>query len=205
MGLEFNLNKGNAAPLQFNINKRSKFVVKLFWDTPHDLDIHLFALTNGKLAGQQDFVSYCNEALVHVNNPSVLHKSSDKNIPFMNISGSIKHMGDARTGINLNSRDPDETAEIDVSLLEPTHTELPVFVSGYPENSVKFRDVKDCYMIVEDDTGAELFKANLTSEFDQFTGVQMGSFIKEANNGWVFKPVAIGFNNGLGDIISAYS
>ena len=206
MSLQFNLDKNtNVAPIQFNLNKRSKFIVKLFWDTAHDLDIHLFLLTNGKIAGQQDFISYANEALVRVEDPSILHKASDKNIPFMNISGSVKHMGDARTGINLDARKPDETAEIDTSLVEAGHTEIPVFISGYPENSVLFRDVKDCYMIVEDDTGAELFKANLTSEFDQFTGVQMGSFVKEPTNGWMFKPVAVGFNNGLGDIIGAFT
>lgn len=204
MSLQFNLEKTDAAPIQFNLNKRSKFIVEVYWDTPHDLDIHMFILTNGKIAGQQDFISYCNESLVHVDNPSVLHKASDKNIPFMNITGSVKHMGDARTGINLDARKPDEICELDVSLLSPSQNEIALFIAGYPQNSVYFRDVKDCKVVVKDDTGAELFTANLTSEFDQFTGVQMGSFII-GQSGWEFKPVAIGFNNGLGDIIGAYS
>lgn len=203
MSLVFNLNKADAQPIKFNINKRQKFIVELYWETKHDLDVHAFLLTQGKMQEQDDLISYCNESLVLVDEPSKNHSSGCKK-PFMNTYGGVKHLGDARSGLNLDSRLPDEVLEININLLPTTKNELPIFVCGYPQNSVTFKEVNNCYLKVKDDTGVELFQANLTSEFDQFTGVQMGSFIK-TDSGWEFKPVAVGFSNGLEQIISAYS
>lgn len=203
MSLVFNLQKNDASPIKFNVNKRQKFIVELYWETSHDLDVHMFLLQQGKMTEQQDLISYCNEALVLVEDPTKLHTAGCKKA-FMNTSQSVKHMGDARTGISLDLHQPDEVVEINLATLPVLKDELPVFVCGYPQNSVKFSEVNNCHLKVKDDTGAELFQANLTSDFDQFTGVQMGSFVK-APNGWEFKPVAVGFTNGLEQIIGAYS
>lgn len=203
MSLVFNLQKEDAQPIKFNINKRQKFIVELYWETSHDLDVHMFLLQQGKMQEQQDLISYCNEALVLVEDNSKLHTAGCKK-PFQNISGSVKHLGDARTGISLDLRQPDEVVEINIATLPTTRDELPIFVCGYPQNAVKFKEVNNCFLKVKDDTGVELFQANLTSDFDQFTGVQMGSFVK-GSSGWEFKPVAVGFTNGLEQIIGAYS
>lgn len=201
--LQFNLTKeGSAAPISFNLNKRLKFIIKLYWESKHDLDVHAIQLKGGKFLDAQDVLTCYNTSLVKVDNPSVNHVAGSKDA-FMNINGSLKHMGDKRTGISVNAREPDEILEVDLSTIPADRDEVAFFVTDYPPNSVIFRDVNDCRLVIEDDLGAELFEAILTNDFDQYNMVKMGSIVR-VNGAWEYSPNASGATGTFNDIMALH-
>lgn len=190
-----------AKPFQLAMTKVDKIFVKLFWNTKHDLDAHALSLQDGKIVDWDDVLSTYNTALVKVDAPNGAH-GSGTNGAFRTISGSMVHLGDARNGLKVGGRVPDEVIEIHLNKLG-TRNEVPFFVSNHPPSTATFKDVSDVFMIIEDSDGKELIQANLSNDFQDYGAVQLGAITKNTVTGaWDFFPVARGIEGDNG-VLSA--
>lgn len=206
MTIQFNLTKdASAAPIAFALSKNQAFNIELFWDSQHDLDAHAIALVGGRCTAMADVLSTYNGGLVLVDNPSQNHVAGGKG-PFMTPNGALKHMGDKRTGLSVNTRDPDEVIETDNTKFPAHWDEIAIVVAMHPPHSGKFKDVDNAKLVIKDEQGKELLVANLTHDFDQFDIVQMGSLVKNGATGaWDFKPVAVGINGDFNTVMAAFA
>lgn len=200
--LQFDLCKEASAPLSFSLSKIQKYIVELHWDSKQDLDVHAIGLVNGKITSAQNVLSTYNPQLVLCEDVTKRRTVGSKQA-FQNESGSLKHFGDSRTGIQISGQAPDEVLEIDLPKLVNGENEVSFFVTSHPPNKVKFSEVNDAKLIIKDDSGEVLLIANLTSDFDQYDMVQMGSLVlNPANQAWEFNPVAVGLNGTFNDIMA---
>lgn len=199
--IQLNLSKETKAPIQLSLSKVNKYIVDLFWDSKHDLDVHAIALQDGHYTGADDILSTYNPNLVLVDNPNINHTSGGKG-PFQSINGSMVHNGDRRSGIQANQQSPDEQIEINIAKIPANINEISFFVTIHPAATAKFREVNDAKMIIKDDSNKELLQANLTNDFDQYDFVQMGSIVRNSTGGWDFNPVAFGENGDFNTILS---
>lgn len=201
MTVQFDLTKeAGAAPIAFNLSKVSHFIVKLFWESQHDLDAHAVQLADGHYKAGDDILSTYNTGLVLVDDKSKNHPAGGKE-PFQNTYGSLVHNGDKRTGISVDQRQPDEVMQINLANIPADRNEVGFFITSHPPHAVKFKDVSNCKLVIEDDTGKQLLIANLTNDFDSFDMVQMGSIVR-ANGNWEFNPVAVGINGNFNNILT---
>jgi tellurium resistance protein TerD len=187
----FNLEKGG----RFNLSKEAPGMTKvrlgLGWDANafdtgavFDLDVSVFGLgANSKIINNEHFIFY--------NQPATPN-------------GSIKHMGDNRTG---DAAGDDESVEIDLSLLDPAVTEISIIVTidKAGERKQNFGQVKNSGIrLYDSNTQKELANYNLEDDFSTETAVQFGSLFKKDGQ-WQFKAVGAGFKKGLADFVSAYT
>lgn len=200
MTVQFDLTKdAGAAPIAFNLSKVSQFIVELFWDSKQDLDAHAIQLIAGHYGSGDDILSTYNTGLVLVDDNSKKHAACGKE-PFQNSYGSLVHNGDKRTGISVDQRQPDEVMQINIAKIPADRDEVSFFITSHPPQSVKFKDVSNCKLVIKDDSGKQLLIANLTNDFDGFDMVQMGSIVRH-NGNWEFNPVAVGINGNFNDIL----
>lgn len=204
MSMQFNLTKDSSqAPISFNLSKVQKYVAELYWETKHDLDVHAFLLNNeSKIESYQDVISTYNSNLFLLDDMSKNHVSGGKK-PFTNESKSVIHMGDKRTGISANEREPDEVIEIVLSNIPNEKERVPFFIGSHPPHIVKFKDVSGCKLVIKDDSNNVLLEANLTNDFDEFDMVQMGSLVKIGGD-WQFDPKSIGINGDFNTLIGLF-
>ena len=196
--MAFNLEKGG----RFNLSKEAPGLAKvklgLGWDAngfdtggSFDLDVSVFGLAaNGKLASDDHFI-YFNQ--------------------LQTPNGSIKHNGDNQSG---NAAGDDETIDVDLSLLDPSVTEVSIIVTIHKadERKQNFGQVKNSVIRLYDAAklaggdvaGATLAKYELEDDFSAETAVQFGSLYKKDGQ-WLFKAVGAGFKKGLGDFVKAYT
>jgi stress response protein SCP2 len=153
----------------------------------------------------EDVLSTYNPTLVLADNPSKNHIAGGKE-PFMTPNGGLVHMGDKRTGLSVNAREPDEVLKTNNPKFNPNWTEVAIVVAMHPPHSGKFKDVDGARLVIKDDTGKELLEANLTHDFDEYDIVQMGSLLKNDSSGaWEFKPVAVGINGDFNAVLAAFA
>lgn len=208
--IQFDLVKdAGAAPIAFCLSKISQYIVELYWNSPHDVDSHAIALipklgAEGRQLGGVDLIlSTYNPNLVSIDNPDQPRIAGKKG-PFRNSSGSLKHLGDVRTGIQLDVTAPDETIIVELDKLEPMVEEVCFFVTSHPPNASRFSEINDVRLVIKDDSGTVLLQANLTNDFDQYDMVQMGSIVKNKQTlAWDFNPVAVGLNGTFNNILAA--
>lgn len=196
--MAFNLEKGG----RFNLSKEapglSKVRLGLGWDAngfdtgaAFDLDVSVFGLAaSGKIADDSHFI-YFNQLAT--------------------ANGSIKHNGDNQSG---NAAGDDETIDVDLSLLDPSVTEVSIIVTIHKadERKQNFGQVKNSVirlydaakLAAGDAAGATLAKYELEDDFSAETAVQFGSLYKKDGQ-WLFKAVGAGFKKGLGDFVKAYT
>lgn len=205
MAIQFDLTKDkSAAPIAFALSKVQAFIVELYWESKHDLDAHAIALANHRYTSADDILSTYNPNMVLLDDRSKNHTVGG-NSAFTNQANSLVHMGDKRTGLGVNARDPDEVLRVNLSNLGG-RDEVGFFVTMHPPCTAKFSDVDSAKLVIKDDTGAELLVANLTHDFDAYDMVQMGSIVKNAATGaWDFNPVANGVNGTFNDILAAFA
>ncbi|NTW13610.1 MAG: TerD family protein [Candidatus Moranbacteria bacterium] len=205
MALTLPLKKeGDVAPkLSLNLDKGAKFSVELFWESEHDLDGHaLLATNNGfgaKITDMAQVLSTYNPGLPLADGSASSRKSGDKR-PFMTPCGSLRHSGDARTGIGATV---DEIITIDGSLIPPGVNEIPIFVTIHPTHTAKFSQVTDAGIRIKDESGKILGEYILSNQFGEFDAVQMGSLILGAN-GWSYEAAGSGFNGDFNAILGYF-
>lgn len=198
--------KEGDVPKKFSLNlaKPARFAVEVFWESPHDLDGHVLLATNsGNGAKITDFaqvLSTYNPNLPLVDGSAPSRVSGDKR-PFMTPCRSLRHSGDARTGIGATL---DEVILIDGGLIPPGVNELPIFVTIHPSQWAKFADVKEAGIRIKNDQNVILGEFKLTDQFGQFDAVQMGSLLL-GQNGWEYVAAGAGFNGDFNTILSHFS
>lgn len=188
--MPINLSKGQKISLSKEAPGLKKIMVGLGWDTnkydggqDFDLDASaFFAGANGKCTSDQDFVFYGN--LEHP-------------------SGSVKHMGDNRTG---DGEGDDEQIFIDLSAIPANIEKVAFTVTIYDADKRRqnFGQVCNAYCrIVNDETGEEIIRYDLGEDFSIETAMVVGEIYRH-NNEWKFNAIGSGFSGGLAALCAQY-
>lgn len=200
--IQLDLTKEVVAPIAFSLTKIQKYIIELYWDSQHDLDVHAIAIRKGKLINVQGILSTYNGNLVTSANTAVKHVVGGKE-KFQNLNASLIHHGDARSGVSLNQQEPDEILTVDLPKLVDGEDEIAFFITNHPPRAAKFGEVSNARLVIKDDTGASLLTASLTNDFDQYDMVQMGSLVmNDVTQAWEFNPHAVGINGTFNDILA---
>jgi len=69
----------------------------------------------------------------------------------------------------------------------------------------RFRDVGDAWVSIENVAGTELLRIQLSRQFGEFVGVQMGSILIEAGGKASFASVGVGFNGDFNTVLGHFS
>lgn len=185
--------KEEVKPVILALNKCTKFVAKLFWESKHDVDVHALALNK---SGSID--DDAGRILSSYNPACVLQSDGTTNIvqgtkkPFQNPLGYLRHEGDKRSGLSQGA-DPDEIIVIDLEKIPNDIGSIAFVVSIHPPSTATFAEIKDCRVVIEDDNGTVLIDGSLTSEFDQYSVVTIGAVVNEEGT-WKFSPRAVGYD-----------
>lgn len=188
--MPINLSKGQKVSLTKDNPSLSKITVGLGWDVnafdsgaDFDLDASVFMVgENGKCPTESDFIFYGN--LVHS-------------------SGSVKHMGDNRTGAGEGD---DEQITVDLNAIPANISKVAFTVTIYDAEIRKqnFGQVSNAYIrIVDDTTGAEVIRFDLGEDFSIETAVVVGE-IYRYNGEWKFNAIGSGFQGGLAALCANY-
>ncbi len=188
--MPINLSKGQKVSLTKDNPGLKKIIVGLGWDVnafdsgaDFDLDASAFlAGANGKCPTEKEFIFYGN--LEHE-------------------SGSVKHMGDNRTGAGEGD---DEQIAVDLSLVPANVEKIAVTVTIYDAESRRqnFGQVSNAYCrIIDESTGAELIHYDLGEDFSIETAVVVGELYKH-NGEWKFNAIGSGFQGGLAALCAHY-
>lgn len=197
----FNLVKGSA----FNLAKSLNLVsIGLGWDplpgANVDVDAHAFGVL-ARADGSPVFYNDASHALSYANKPNL---KVNPNKSFQTTDGSLHHSGDDRSGSSSAGGD-DETITVDLTKLPDEITEVQFWLTIYEPNGATFGTVKNAFCrAINKDTGAELCKYALGTEFATANSIQVGSLFKKDGN-WSFVAIGAGVNVGLGDILSKLS
>lgn len=187
--MALSLSKGQNISLSKEAPGLTKVLVGLGWDERQtdgqdfDLDASLFLLNNaGKCRSDADFIFYN-----QMNSPC----------------GSVSHTGDNRTG---EGDGDDEAMKVDLSKVPADVQTLAVTVTihDYETRRQSFGQVANAFIrIVNDETGAEVVRYDLTEDYSIETAMVFGELYRH-NNEWKFRAVGQGYAGGLGAMASQY-
>ncbi|WP_449420930.1 TerD family protein [Phormidium nigroviride] len=189
--MSINLSKGERINLSKEAPGLKNAGIGLGWDlnatdtgAAFDLDASVFMLgANGKMPGEKYFVFYNN-----------------KESP----NGSVKHLGDSRTG---EGQGDDETVLVDLSKVDASVEEI-VFVVTIHEAETRrqnFGQVRNAFIRIYDTTtSTEVTKYDLDEDFSRETAIEFGRLYKKDGE-WRFQAVGQGFNAGLQSFVDKYA
>lgn len=188
--MPINLSKGQKVSLTKDNPGLQRVVVGLGWDvnqfdtgTAFDLDAAAFLLTDfGKVQNSSDFVFYGN--LEHT-------------------SGSVRHMGDNRTG---EGESDDEQIMVDLSLVPSNITKIAFTATIYEAELRRqnFGQINNAYIRIYDEvTGQELLRYDLGEDFSIETAVVFGEIYKNGTE-WKFNAIGSGYQGGLAALCAGY-
>lgn len=184
--------------LSLGLVKDSLFTAELDWDTEHDVDVHAFLMTGGKVTDMENVLSTYN--CKKTNKSGVLEANA--NGSFSTPDRALTHSGDVLTG---KSTTVDEYITIDGGKVKAGIDEIPIFVTIHPpQKKIKFSEVNYCGIRIKDAQGQVLGEYRISDQFGAFLGVQIGSFLL-GPSGWEFAEVAKGFNGDLNVILGELS
>jgi len=188
--MPISLKKGQKVNLTKDNPGLKKIIVGLGWDVnmfdtggAFDLDTSAFLLdATGKVTGAQDFVFYGN-----VNHPS----------------GGVNHHGDNLTGEGAGD---DEQIQVDLSKVPAAIIKIAFTVTIYEADTRQqnFGQVNNAFIrIVDETTGQELLRYDLSEDFSIETGVIFGELYRNGNE-WKFNAVGSGYQGGLAALCAQY-
>lgn len=188
--MPINLTKGQKVDLTKDNPNLTKILVGLGWDVnafdsgaSFDLDTSVFMVgSNGKCPTEKEFIFYGN--LEHS-------------------SGSVKHMGDNRTG---EGDGDDEQIEIDLTKIPANIDKIAFTVTIYEadERRQNFGQVSNSYIHIQDMiTGADLIRYDLGEDFSIETAIVVGELYRH-NGQWKFNAIGSGFQGGLAALCGHY-
>jgi len=204
MSLRIELSKGSKFKLP--LQKGEKFTLEGFWESSHDLDLHLLLCVNDgsgpKISSLDQVLSTFNTAIPLADDSSKTRRSGDKR-PFKTPEGSLIHSGDARTGIGNTV---DETVSIDGSLIPIGVNEIPVFIIIWDEEGkgYRFSGVNQAGIRIKNSLGKVIASYELSDQFGRFNGVQLGSLIL-SSSGWEYYSAGFGFVGDFNTVLSNFS
>ncbi|MEN8905779.1 MAG: TerD family protein [Clostridiales bacterium] len=183
------LKKGQKVSLTKMNNALDNILVGLGWDISQnsniacDLDVEVFMLgQNGKILGDEWFVFY--NKLV----------SPD---------GSVKHSGDNKTGMGAGD---DEVISVQLSRVNPQVARMifVVTINEAMERNHNFGQISNAYIrIVDQISGQELVRYNLTEYYNNVISMMVGEVYKH-NNEWKFNPIGDGTADDLMGLCTRY-
>lgn len=192
--IQLALTKESGRSVIMPLNKCTKFVAKLFWDSKHDVDVHALALDrSGSLDDDAGRIlsSYNTACVLQSDGQTPISQGTKK--PFQNALGYLKHEGDRRDGMKAGEAEPDEVIVIDLEKVPADIASVAFVVSIHPPSTSTFAEVKNCRIVIEDDNGTALIDGSLTSDFDGYSVVTIGSVANEGGT-WKFNPKALGYD-----------
>ena len=196
-----NLQKGQKVSLvKADGKKLTKLMVGLGWDAAVqeggffkklfsgkkdiDCDASVFMCKGGKLKGEEDIVYFGN----------LKHKS-----------GSVQHMGDNLTG---EGEGDDEQIFVDLNKIPADYDKLIFVVNIYKavERNQHFGMIKNAFIrIVDNETGEELCRYNLTDNYDEMLAMVAGEVYKK-NGEWKFNAIGNGTtDSGLSSLSQRFA
>lgn len=179
--MSVNLQKGQKVSLTKEAPQAHRILVGLGWDAKKkglfgegydfDLDASCFALRDGRLTSKKD--------ICYFGNRDVMKKA-------------IHHHGDNLTGAGDGD---DEQITIDLDKLDSDVDKIVFVVNIYMAKMRRqsFGDVKNAFIrLVDENTGAELFRYNLSDgSVDKVAGLIFAELYKH-NNEWKFNAIGEG-------------
>ena len=209
--LTLNLTKPGekAAKLSLNLNKDERFSVKLKWDGNTDIDLHAMLCkgSDGAQASitalEQILSTYNVRRKIQGQEVGVIDKKADGTFEIYN--GALVHSADATDG---NQDGVDEWIRVDpakISKSEGEFSDIPLIAMIHPQSgSSSFKDVKNAEVSIENSRGEVLLSVNLSTQFGNFVGVQMGSIMIDANGKAEFVQVGAGFQGDFNNVIEHF-
>jgi len=184
------LSKGGRVSLSKEAPGLKNIKVGLGWDAnatdtgaQFDLDASLFLLgKDGKVISDSHFIFYNNAT------------SPD---------GAVVHQGDNRTG---EGEGDDEAIEIDLSKISPEVDKIifTVTIDEADSRGQNFGQVNNSFIrILNQDGASEITKYELDEDYSSETAINFGELYRK-NDGWNFKAVGAGFNEGLMGFCKTY-
>ena len=183
-GRPVSLSKGQKVDISKNNPGLSKLLVGLGWSINNygvdfDLDASAFLLgADGKVLNDSDFIFY--------NNPE--HQS-----------GSVKSMGDNRTG---GSGSDDEQIKVDLSKVPVGIKKIAftVTINDAEQRRQNFGLVSSAFIrVVNEANGKELVRYDLSEKFSNETAVIVAELFR-TSNGWNFSATGEGLTGGLASL-----
>lgn len=185
-----NLSKGEHVNLTKSVPSLREVTVALGWDMAErgysvDCDSSVFLLRESKsglfgrksqtprLLDHDDIVYYGNKR----------HRN-----------GCVIHHGDNLTGAGDGD---DEQISVDLANMPSDVSSVVVAINIYDCVSRRqhFGMIRNCYArIIDDNTGTEICRYNLSSDYNKKTAVVIGTLDRH-NDGWVFNAVGEGYND----------
>lgn len=187
--MAISLQKGGNVSLSKEAPGLTAITVGLGWDArvtdgqDFDLDGSVFLLADsGKVRADADFIFY-NNAI-----------SSD---------GSIKHLGDNRTG---EGEGDDEKVEIDLNNVPSDVEKIAVAVTIHEAEgrNQNFGQVSNAFIrVINKSNDQEIARYDLSEDYSVETAVIFGEIYRH-NSEWKFKAVGQGFSGGLAPLARNY-
>lgn len=188
--MSINIKKGERINLAKEAPGLKKVGVGLGWDAnvtdtggEFDLDASVFMLgENGKIPEDEYFVFYNN---------------------LLSPDGSIKHLGDSRTG---EASGDDETIEINLTQINSAIQELIFVVTIHEADQRRqnFGQVRNSFIrIYDSETNTEVTRYDLEEDFSRETSVEFGRLYRK-DGSWRFQAVGQGYNAGLQSFVDKY-
>ncbi|MEE0930690.1 MAG: TerD family protein [Acutalibacteraceae bacterium] len=188
--MPINLSKGQKVDLTKGNPGLKNIMVGLGWDVnafdsgaDFDLDASAFLVAdNGKCPTEKEFIFYGN--LEHT-------------------SGSVKHMGDNRTG---DGEGDDEQIQVDLSTIPANVSKIAFTVTIYDAElrHQNFGQVSNAFIrIVNEANGEEIIRYDLSEDFSIETAIVVGELYRH-NGEWKFNAIGSGFQGGLAALCGHY-
>ncbi len=188
--MPISLSKGQKVSLTKGNPSLKNIMVGLGWDVnafdsgaDFDLDASAFLVgSNGKCITEKDFVFYGN--LEHP-------------------SGAVKHMGDNLTG---GGDGDDEQIFVDLKGIPNNIEKIAFTVTIYDAENRRqnFGQISNAFIrIVDEATGVEIVRYDLTEDFSIETAIVVGELYKH-NGEWKFNAIGSGFQGGLAALCGHY-
>ena len=177
------LQKGQKVDLTKGNPGLSKVIIGLGWDTnkydggaEFDLDAAAFLLNDtGRVRADNDFIFYNN---------------------LSDATGSIKHLGDNRTGEGAGD---DEQIRIELANVpgDIDKVAFTVTIDQADERQQNFGQITNAFIrVFNEDSNEELVRYDLSEDFSIETAVVVGELYRH-NTEWKFSAVGSGFEGGL--------
>jgi len=185
--MEINLEKGDAISLDKIAPGLANIHVGLGWDSNEssavDCDVSVFMINdNFKIPSNGFFVFYNNL------------RSQD---------GSLVHMGDNTSG---EGEGDDEVINIALNSVDNQISQMIFVVTVHKavEKGLNFGMIDNAFIRIENkDSGEELCRYSLNSQFSDFDSVQIGR-VYRYDGSWYFEAMGEGYSGGLGAVLNVY-
>ncbi|HAN09456.1 MAG TPA: stress protein [Clostridiales bacterium] len=205
--MSINLQKGQKVDLTKGNATLKKIMVGLGWDEADSAASKGKSFLGSLMGGGQSPQVDCDASAILCNASNKINEKGDV-VYFGNLahkSGCVKHMGD-----NLTGAGDGDDEQIAVNLLDvPSNYEKIVFVVNIyqaVQRKQHFGMIKNAFIrLVDADTKAELFKFNLSENYDNMTAMIFGEIYRYQGD-WKFNAMGQPTTDpGLMELVQKYS